>query len=500
MIIEWLQFLENGLPLGQKQASVTIGVFDGVHLGHKALIKCVVSHNPDYVPVVFTFTESHKEENGAGNIQTFRQKAETLKSLGVETLVVINFDESFRHIPGIEFLEILLKRVNIGFFAVGSDFRCGYRQDTDAAAIREFFVCRNIPVEIVPEVMEGSLPISSSRIRAALAAGDYSEAETMLNGRRRCEERGLSQKDVLQKAQKTKNDEFYTRYEDVEKEVSMYSKSIWKNKTVFCNCDDVVGDEEGNISAFSLYFIRKFNELGLKKLICTHYNGVVNLFNQNAKIYIFTKDGYEEFKEYPEGYNGSFEHPLSLKILKEETDIVCTNPPFSKAADYWKVIIESGKKFLIISNITNPITPAFIRYFKDNQVWAGFNRVDYFLNPKKELVEAAGHWYTNFPIKNRPKYKHLKFVPLKDIPEKYKKYDDSKKLVVNNCYIPNDYKKPFAVSARPILNGLLEKGYKIIQETQYFPYVNGKKCFGRILVQKFLKKLAGKKNQEKNIV
>ena len=50
-------------------------------------------------------------------------------------------------------------------------------------------------------------------------------------------------------------------------------------------------------------------------------------------------------------------------------------------------------------------------------------------------------------------------MPLKEIPEKYKKYDDSKRLVVDNCFIPNDYKKPFAVSARPILNGLLEKGY-----------------------------------------
>jgi predicted GIY-YIG superfamily endonuclease len=298
------------------------------------------------------------------------------------------------------------------------------------------------------------------------------------------EERGISQKDVLQRAQRINNDEFYTRNEDVKKELSMYNKSVWKNKTVFCNCDDPVDDDERHTSAFPLYFIQNFNKLGLKKLICTHYSGVVDLFNQGAKGYVFTKDGFREFKEFPEGYTGSFDHPLSLKILKEETDIVCTNPPFSRAADFWKIIIKSGKKFLIISNITNPITPAFIPYFKDNQVWAGYNRIDFFLNPKRELVEAAGHWYTNIPIKDRPKYKQLKIVTLKDIPERYKKYDDSKKLVVDNCYIPNDYKKPFAVSTRPILNGLLEKGYKIIQETQYFPYVNGKKCFGRVLVQK----------------
>jgi len=78
------------------------------------------------------------------------------------------------------------------------------------------------------------------------------------------EERGVSKKDILQKAQKAKNDEFYTRYEDVEKEISMYSKTIWKNKVVFCNCDDAVDADERITSAFSLYFIKHFKELELK--------------------------------------------------------------------------------------------------------------------------------------------------------------------------------------------------------------------------------------------
>ncbi|MDR3110800.1 MAG: GIY-YIG nuclease family protein [Planctomycetaceae bacterium] len=298
------------------------------------------------------------------------------------------------------------------------------------------------------------------------------------------EERGMSPKDVLQKAQKINNDEFYTRYEDVEKELAMYNKKIWKDKVVFCNCDDAVDDDEKNTSAFSLYFIQNFHKLELKKLICTHYGGVVDLFNQGTKGYIFTKDGFREIKTFPKGYDGSFDHPLSLKILKEKADIVCTNPPFSRAIDYWKVTINSGKKFLIISNISNAINTAFIHYFKDNKVWAGHNRIDYFLNPKRQLVDASGHWYTNIPIKNRPKYKHLKIVPLKDIPSEYKKFDDSKTLLVDHCYIPSDYKKPFAVSARPILNGLLEKGYEIVQEKRYTPYVNGEECFARVLVQK----------------
>ena len=297
-------------------------------------------------------------------------------------------------------------------------------------------------------------------------------------------ERGLSQKDIMQKAKKIDNDEFYTRYEDVEKELSMYDNSIWKSKTVFCNCDDAVDTDERRTSAFAIYFIRNFKKLELKKLICTHYSGVVDLFNQGSKGYIFTKTGYKEIKDYPEGYDGSFDHPLSLKILKEETDIVCTNPPFSRAIDYWDITIKSGKKFIIISNISNAINTAYIPYFRNKKVWAGYNAVDWFLTHKRELTRASGYWFTNIPIKNRPGYKNLKIVPLKDIPEKNKEYDDSKMLIVKNGYMPNDYKKPFAVSARHIVNGLLEKGYNIIQDKRYTPYTNGKEGFARVLVQK----------------
>jgi hypothetical protein len=222
----------------------------------------------------------------------------------------------------------------------------------------------------------------------------------------------------------------------------------------------------------------------LKKLICTHYSGQVDLFNQGAKGYIFTKTGFKEFKDFPEGYTGSFDHPLSLKILQEETDIVCTNPPFSRAIDFWELIIKSKKRFLIISNITNPITTSFIPYFMEKKVWAGFNEVDWFLTPKRELTRASGYWFTNIQIKNRPKYKQLKIIPLKEIPEKYKKYDDSNILVVDNSYIPSDYKKKFAVSTRPILNGLLEKGYKIVGDKEYRPYINGKEFYSRVLVHK----------------
>jgi hypothetical protein len=300
------------------------------------------------------------------------------------------------------------------------------------------------------------------------------------------EERGLSRIGVMNKAKKVKNNEFYTRYEDVEKELSMYDNKIWKNKVVFCNCDDAVGNNKDgrDTSAFALYFLHNFKKLELKKLICTHFGGPVDLFNQGPKGYVFTKTGYKELKDYPPCYTGSFDDPLSIKILNEEADIVCTNPPFSRTRDYWNITIKSGKKFLIISNIVNVFRTAYIPYFKNSKVWPGYNRVDWYLNPKKELTDAAGHWYTNIPIKDRPKYKHLKFIPLKEIPEKYKKYDDSKILIVDHCYIPSDYKKPFGVSVRQILNGILEKGYKIVNEKEYVPRINDKVSYSKVLIQK----------------
>lgn len=95
------------------------------------------------------------------------------------------------------------------------------------------------------------------------------------------EERELTRIDIMNKAKKIKNDEFYTRYEDVEKEIEMYDAKIWENKCVFCNCDDAVGETrtEKDTSAFALYFIKNFIKLKLKKLICTHYSG------QSPKLY-----------------------------------------------------------------------------------------------------------------------------------------------------------------------------------------------------------------------
>jgi len=184
-VVNWTQFLENDLPPQGKLSSMTVGVFDGVHRGHQSLIERIVSRSSnapsaDYVPTVVTFRQNHKT---SPDIQTFEQRLEIFESLGIEITVVIDFTESFMQLPGLEFLNLLLKHGRIGFFAAGDNFRCGCKLDTDAKAIKDFFASHNIPAEIVPQIMEGALPISSSRIRAAIASGDHALAEKML-GRR----------------------------------------------------------------------------------------------------------------------------------------------------------------------------------------------------------------------------------------------------------------------------------------------------------------------------
>jgi len=177
-IINFADFLENGLALEDKKSAMTVGIFDGVHLGHQKLIKRVVSHNSNLVPAVITFKDNHKSESA--DIQSFEKRLAMFKKLGIKIVIVIDFTQEFRRMPGVEFLKILLQRGNIGYFAIGEDFSCGYQLDTNAKEIKIFFESHNIAAGIVPDVMEGSLPVSSSRIREAIAAGDIQLAEKML--------------------------------------------------------------------------------------------------------------------------------------------------------------------------------------------------------------------------------------------------------------------------------------------------------------------------------
>ena len=207
-------------------------------------------------------------------------------------------------------------------------------------------------------------------------------------------------------AKVAKQDEFYTRYVDIQKELEAYLEfdpDTFRGKVVYCNCDDPF---ESN---FFKYFAANFNKLGLKKLITTSYDGSpiagqltlfpeydegngkrqkpkalavildhvkdedgdgaanvtdVELFlkrNKAARIALKGNDNYP---------GGDFRSPECVAFLKE-ADIVVTNPPFSLFREYVAQLVEQGKKFLIIAN-KNAITYKDIfPLIKGNKLWMG---------------------------------------------------------------------------------------------------------------------------------
>ena len=165
----------------------------------------------------------------------------------------------------------------------------------------------------------------------------------------------------LHKAKDAKNDEFYTQLTDVSKEL-MHYKQHFKDKIVLCNCDDPTW------SAFWKYFHLNFAELGLKKLISTHYD-------KNKPTYKMEYTGGDDndievgVKTPLEG-NGDFRNQECLDLL-DECDIVVTNPPFSLFREYVAVLMEHKKKFIILGNMNALTYKEIFPLFRDNQLWYG---------------------------------------------------------------------------------------------------------------------------------
>ena len=145
----------------------------------------------------------------------------------------------------------------------------------------------------------------------------------------------------LNNAKKAKNDEFYTKYEDVENEMYFRKESL-RNKAVYCNCDNP------DTSNFYKFFKDNFNTLELKYLTCTFYDE----FNNRA--YRTDYDGVSEIRQQLTNNDcyGEFDCPYCLNILKDEADIVITNPPFSKWRSYIDCLLRYNKDFIILGNNT----------------------------------------------------------------------------------------------------------------------------------------------------
>jgi FAD synthase len=116
----------------------------------------------------------------AGDIYTLEQKLGLLEDLGVKLTALIDFSEEFSKINGRDFIDLLLGGQPVTLLALGENFRCGHGRDTGVAEIQSLARARGVEAWVAPPVMDGGKPISSNRIRQALAAGRFEEAQRML--------------------------------------------------------------------------------------------------------------------------------------------------------------------------------------------------------------------------------------------------------------------------------------------------------------------------------
>lgn len=296
----------------------------------------------------------------------------------------------------------------------------------------------------------------------------------------------------LSEARKSKNDEFYTQYEDIEKEINAYlefNPKIFKNKSILLPCDDP------EWSNFTKYFAQNFEKLGLKKLISTSYAPNSKTYKflkqptlfevespqfdkkkaaKNGKIFTLHRDktGNKRINvddlewEYLQE-DGDFRSDEIIR-LRDEADFIITNPPFSLFREFLSWIKPAEKKFLIIGNMNAITYKESFGDIKDNKVWLGatnFNTGMYFKVPKDFVYsdtykfdrERNGEkvnrvpgvcWFTNIdhgrrhqPLPLMSKADNIKYSKHKEIKlVGYRKYANYNAIEVPfTDAIPSDY-------------------------------------------------------------
>ena len=338
----------------------------------------------------------------------------------------------------------------------------------------------------------------------------------------------MARKDLAQ-AKDAKKDEFYTKLDDIAKELKNY-RPYFKDKVVFCNCDDPY---ESN---FFKYFALNFNALGLKKLIATCYNGspiagdelplIFEIEESEPKkiaykveiteVHDYNNDGAINLADVQyliqneknvlsilKG-NGSFDSPESIELLKE-ADIVVTNPPFSLFREFLSLLDKHGKQFIIIGN-TNALTyKETFKMFQEDKIRTGYTNFNvgmffqvpdtyekfhHIENGRKVARVSTSCWFTNLPVSKHNEdlilYKHY-------TPEEYPTYDNYDGINVNTYTdIPCDYDGVMGVPVT-FLDKFNPEQFEIVgamtttkvDEYNYgYPYVNGVKIYARILIKR----------------
>ncbi len=291
--------------------------------------------------------------------------------------------------------------------------------------------------------------------------------------------------DNLKQAKKAKNDEFYTQWADIEKEIMAYidyNPNVFKDKTILLPCDDP------EWSNFTKFFAQNFEAFGIKKLISTSYayesknlgqyyqptlfESASPQFDKNktksrGKIFTLERDinkngiiDIEDLEwQYLEG-DGDFRSE-EVKKLRDEADIIITNPPFSLFREFLAWIIESEKKFTVICNKNALNNKEMFPLFMENRIWSGktgwaggmwFETVD--KSDVDKVIDGVNMkntpsiWLTNVehgrrhqPLKLMTMADNIKHSKHKEVKgHEYQKYDNYDAIEVPYTdAIPSDY-------------------------------------------------------------
>lgn len=298
----------------------------------------------------------------------------------------------------------------------------------------------------------------------------------------------------LTQAKRAKNDEFYTQLADIEREMNAYhdyNPDVFRDKVVLCPCDDP------EWSNFTRFFALHFADYGIKRLVSTSYAPMSNgggefyqpsideteapQYDPDSSMHhgrVLTLDhpvapGDPLDWEYLEG-DGDFRSP-EVTALRDEADVVVTNPPFSLARAFMAWLMEGDVKFSIIGN-KNAITyKEIFPLIRDNQIWLGVNSATEFGLPDGTLsTKLAGmtRWFTNIehgrrhePLQLMSMADNLRFnkrlrKKLGDVSE-YPHYDNYDAIEVPFVdAIPSDYTEERTVSPKE-LDSLREQGFEV---------------------------------------
>ena len=351
----------------------------------------------------------------------------------------------------------------------------------------------------------------------------------------------------LNNAKIAKNDEFYTQYEDIQKEINAYieyNPGVFKNKVVLLPCDDP------EWSNFTKFFAQNFERFGIKKLISTSYAMESKNFKYPYQIILFESESPQFDKEktethgkiftltrenkragkiniddlewsYLEG-DGDFRSD-EVKALRDEADIIVTNPPFSLYREFINWIFEKQKQFLVIGNKNCVTYKEIFALIKANKLWSGktewsgglwfetkdSNDIDKVINGIN-MKNVSSVWFTNLehgrrhqPLQLMSMADNLKYSKHKEIRENgYQKYDNYDAInVPYTDAIPNDYNEVMGVPISflekynpnqfKILGMSASAGYNyeivgipFLGEKDARPLINGKNTFARIFIKR----------------